>query len=101
MTTVIIILITTVILAIVLYKPIKARKERDLRLYCFMKANRHEKALDLYDFLSKKGDRKLRKKLTKICLDGGKNYAELVLHYINHGRYPPLPDPEDTAGNKT
>ena len=101
MTTVIIILSTMAILIVLLYKPIKVRKERDLRLYCFMKANRHEKALDLYDFLSKKGDRKLRKKLTKICLNGGKNYAELVLYYINHGKYPPIPDPEDTSENKT
>lgn len=101
MTTVIIILSTMAILAALLYKPIKVRKERNLRLHCFIKADSHEKALDLYNFLSKKGDRELRMELTNICLNGGKNYAELVLYYINHGKYPPIPDPEDISENKT
>lgn len=100
MTTFIIILITMAILAIILYKlykPIKAYRERKLRLFCIQSAiGRPGRAIELYEFLSKKKNSKLRKGLTSECILYGKIHSECSLFFILNGRWPQKSDLPNT-----
>lgn len=97
MTTVIIILSTMAILAALLYKPIMIYRERKLRLFCIQSAiGRPGRAIELYEFLSKKKNSKLRKGLTSECVLYGKIHSECSLFFILNGRWPQKSDHPNT-----
>lgn len=97
MTTVIILLSTMAILAALLYKPIMIYRERKLRLFCIQSATgRPWRAIELYEFLSKKKNSKLRKGLTSECVLYGKIHSECSLFFILNGRWPQKSDLPNT-----